>query len=433
MTLEFEVPSYDDAGSEQRIYAKILAEILCACAEHIRPYEVVEDEKVAMRKLSDAYIHWAHALKRNGEYNEAIEKYYKSYTLNLQCGDASAVDARLTKFIEKLKNNEFSDPTALLSEYILFSPTDGTRLWLQMCAAYRHEQYEGDDSSDPIDTAINACSKALGNATEFSPTLRVACHYAMLRIYRDLRYPDDTGKTFIEQIAKDGDYKTRQDHLTVFDQRLLSQWIRDFINEYNERCDDEEIPSTLADEFFLPTLEDAMVELNDRSLCLGDTLILINDYPGAVAYWEWILSECETFYSTSVKCLIYDEETTIEQVFNELQRLQENANEYMLRLVTSHEQLSRYYIQASERPGVSASDAVDYLEEATLQCQAAIKLRAQMARDGKPGTVDLQRLLKEIEKQLTEATVKVEQEGEENDNDSDDYESDMENENNDAD
>ncbi|CAF5213117.1 unnamed protein product, partial [Rotaria magnacalcarata] len=254
------------------------------------------------------------------------------------------------------------------------------------------EEYDGEDSSSPVDNAIEACSKALENATKLTPTLKSACHYAMLRIYRDLRYADDDGKAFIEKIAKDGDYKTRQDHITVFDQRLLSQWVRDFINEYNERSEDDEISSKLADKFFLPSLEDAMNEKQSSLQCLGDTLTVMKDYQGAVAYWEWIISECESFYSRTIKFIIYDKEKTISQVFNEIQKLEGNSHEYMQRLVTSHVQLARYYIEAGERLNVSTTDTVDYFESATSQCQMAIKLRPQISRDWKPENVELQQL-----------------------------------------
>ncbi|CAF3637599.1 unnamed protein product [Rotaria socialis] len=418
-TVDFEMPDYDEIESDQPIFIKILAEILFACVEQLRPYEIIDHEKVIPRKLADAYLHWAQALKTSGEYKEAVERYFKSFMLYQKCVEATPTNSKLIEFVEKLVKNEFLDPMTLVSEYVLISPLEGTRLWLQVAAAYRHEEYNGEDSSSPVDNAIEACSKALENASKLTPTLKSACHYAMLRIYRDLRYADNDGKAFIEKIAKDGDYKTRQNHITVFDQRLLSQWVRDFIDEYNERCEDGEIPSKLADKFFLPSLEDAMNEKQSSLQYLGDTLTVMNDYQGAVAYWKWMISECESFYSKTIKFIIYDEEKTIGQVFNEIQKLEGHAHEYMQRLVTSHVQLARYYIEAGERLNVSTTDTVDYFENATSQCQMAIKLRPQISRDWKPENVELQRLLKETEKKLTEAKTKAEEE-EENEDDEDD-------------
>ncbi|CAM4815060.1 unnamed protein product [Rotaria magnacalcarata] len=428
-TADFKMPDYDEIESDQPIFIKILTEILFACVEQLRPYEIVDHEKVIMRKLADAYLHWAQALKTSGEYNEAIEKYFKSFMLYQKCIEATPTNTKLIEFVEKLVKNEFLDPMTLVSEYVLISPLEGTRLWLQVAAAYRREEYDGEDSSSPVDNAIEACSKALENATKLTPTLKSACHYAMLRIYRDLRYADDDGKAFIEKIAKDGDYKTRQDHITVFDQRLLSQWVRDFINEYNERSEDDEISSKLADKFFLPSLEDAMNEKQSSLQCLGDTLTVMKDYQGAVAYWEWIISECESFYSRTIKFIIYDKEKTISQVFNEIQKLEGNSHEYMQRLVTSHVQLARYYIEAGERLNVSTTDTVDYFESATSQCQMAIKLRPQISRDWKPENVELQQLFKETEKKLAEAKTKAEEE-EENEDDEDDDDDDEDDDNN---
>ncbi|CAF4449550.1 unnamed protein product [Rotaria socialis] len=418
-TFDFEMPDYDEIESDQPIFIKILAEILFACVEQLRPYEIIDHEKVIPRKLADAYLHWAQALKTSGEYKEAVERYFKSFMLYQKCVEATPTNSKLIEFVEKLVKNEFLDPMTLVSEYVLISPLEGTRLWLQVAAAYRHEEYNGEDSSSPVDNAIEACSKALENASKLTPTLKSACHYAMLRIYRDLRYADNDGKVFIEKIAKDGDYKTRQNHITVFDQRLLSQWVRDFIDEYNERCEDGEISSKLADKFFLPSLEDAMNEKQSSLQYLGDTLTVMNDYQGAVAYWKWMISECESFYSKTIKFIIYDEEKTIGQVFNEIQKLEGHAHEYMQRLVTSHVQLARYYIEAGERLNVPTTDTVDYFENATSQCQMAIKLRPQISRDWKPENVELQRLLKETEKKLTEAKTKAEEE-EENEDDEDD-------------
>ncbi|CAF3668752.1 unnamed protein product [Rotaria socialis] len=418
-TFDFEMPDYDEIESDQPIFIKILAEILFACVEQLRPYEIIDHEKVIPRKLADAYLHWAQALKTSGEYKEAVERYFKSFMLYQKCVEATPTNSKLIEFVEKLVKNEFLDPMTLVSEYVLISPLEGTRLWLQVAAAYRHEEYNGEDSSSPVDNAIEACSKALENASKLTPTLKSACHYAMLRIYRDLRYADNDGKVFIEKIAKDGDYKTRQNHITVFDQRLLSQWVRDFIDEYNERCEDGEISSKLADKFFLPSLEDAMNEKQSSLQYLGDTLTVMNDYQGAVAYWKWMISECESFYSKTIKFIIYDEEKTIGQVFNEIQKLEGHAHEYMQRLVTSHVQLARYYIEAGERLNVPTTDTVDYFENATSQCQMAIKLRPQISRDWKPENVELQRLLKETEKKLTEAKNKAEEE-EENEDDEDD-------------
>ncbi|CAF5149740.1 unnamed protein product, partial [Rotaria magnacalcarata] len=130
-TADFKMPDYDEIESDQPIFIKILTEILFACVEQLRPYEIVDHEKVIMRKLADAYLHWAQALKTSGEYNEAIEKYFKSFMLYQKCIEATPTNTKLIEFVEKLVKNEFLDPMTLVSEYVLISPLEGTRLWLQ--------------------------------------------------------------------------------------------------------------------------------------------------------------------------------------------------------------------------------------------------------------------------------------------------------------
>lgn len=412
--VKFEITDYDMAGGHQRIYIKMLNEIMYTCAQDACPSENMVGENIVIHKLAYAHLQLADALKQKQEYNKSIEHAFKSFKLSQQCDGRSTVNHKLIDFIEKLNNNhEYSNPSGLISEYMQVSGNDGIRLWLQIIAAYCNDEFQESDFAEQIDSVINLCFQTLSNTTKFEPELKIAFHFTILRMYMDLRVADATGKGFIEQMAKESDYKERQNYISLFDQRLLSKGVRYFIDEYNEGIEDEEkIPSTLADQFFLPSLQDVINVCNDTSHCIGDTLLSISDYQGAIFYWESILSEYTSVYSKPLLNLMYNEEATIDNIFDELQQLQDDANKYILRFVTSYEELARYNMEVSKRPDVPTSNLLHYVEKAKENCQAAMKLRLLASCGKELKTMDLDHLDKEIDKQKVAVKDKIE-EGEE--------------------
>lgn len=399
--LDFDVPFHDEINIEEQIYVQMLPEILRTCADGVRPYEVYDQRNFSLRTLGDAHFHWATVLQTDEEYNQAIEHYFKSFMQYKECDNQSEQNVKLINFIDKLKTKESTDVNGLVSEYVSISPIDGTRLWLKVAAGFCRYDLQNDETAAQINNSIAACSNALERLTEteITPLLKAACHYTMLRIYKDLRYADDIGRTFIEQMVKDENYQQSQTHLTKFDQRLLCQWARNFINEYNQRCDDEQIriPDTLAKQFYLPSIIDAITDINGQSQCLGDILMIFNDHSGALAYWKWIVTECESLFSKLEQQLIYDDDTTISDVLIEIHQLQQNAHEYIRHLSVCYEHLARYNIRAGELPDVSIDTAASYFESAAKACATAIGLRKRIGAFEKTKMNDLQQLMNQIQ------------------------------------
>ena len=408
ISLDFDVPSYDEANVQERIYMYILPEILRACAKKIRPDQVPDQRDIALRNLGDAYMELGRILQINEEYNQAIEHYFKSLTQYKQCSNRSESISKLISFIEEVQRSETVDVTTLVSKYVSILPTDGTYVWLKVASVYRQCEFQSDVYSPQINNSVEACSRAFAKSDDTTPLFKAACHYTMLRIYKDLRYADDTGRTFIEQMARDDNYQRNQSHLSLLDRRLLCQWARNFINEYNQRHDDDEqdtIPDTLANQFHVPSLVDAMKEIDGKCQFLGDILILLDDHSGATAYWQWVVDEYESLYSKLEEQIIYDNDTTISDVLFEMHQLDRNAHEYILRLSRCHEQLARYQIQASESLASSRDDAISYLESALKASETAIQICKHLNDSKKTELNDLIQLSNEIQSRL--ATIKA--------------------------
>ena len=402
ISLDFDIPSYDQADDQEYIYMQILPEILRPSADHIRPFEVTSQRNFILRTLGDAHFYWARILQTDEEYNQAIEHYFKSFVQYKECIDQNGQNASLIKFIDKLKEDESVDVISLVSAYVSISPVEATRLWLKVAAGFRQSNLQSDASAAQVNNSIVACSSAYKNMTEVTPLLKAACHFTMLRIYKDLRYADDTGRIFIEQMARDDNYQQSKNDLTQFDKRLLCQWVRDFIIEYNQKLDDEQskIPDTLANQFHPPSLISAMKEAETHSQCLGDILMLLNDYSGAVAYWKWIVSEYESIYSKLEQQIIYDDDATINDVFDEMRELNQNAHEHILHLADCYEQLTNYQIHAGELPNVSASDTISCFENAIISCEKTIEVRKRSSKFQRTKLNELQELLNKIQNKL---------------------------------
>ncbi|CAF4127870.1 unnamed protein product [Rotaria sp. Silwood2] len=309
ITLDFDVPSYNKSDFDERIYVQILSEILRLCAEQSRSYKISSNENFTLRHLADAHFQWALVLQNNEDYSQAIEHYFESCTLHNRCNNQTENNVQLIDFIKKLEANKLNDLTALVSEYVSISLTDGPYLWLRVAAGYCQCDPEDDQSTDCLKKAVKACMTARKHTIESMTSLKAVCDYTILRIYKDLPYTDKLGKIYVQEMAKNDSYRQNQANLTLFDQRLLCQWAHDFINNYNteleqndnEDEDDEiEIPDTVAEQFYVPSLDDAMNNFDASLKCLGDVLILLGDRDGATVYWEWTISECESYYSKAV-------------------------------------------------------------------------------------------------------------------------------------
>jgi hypothetical protein len=252
---------------------------------------------------------------------------------------------------------------------------------LKIAAMYRNNEMDDvEDTDDDDDTGSKSRKIALQYYIEIvrddqrcTDMARCVCYYNILRLYKDFIYEDDDGKAIVDDMIN------WLPKFTICDRRLLVALAFEFLKEYdtNKGSCDMKINRQL--QKIAKSCFDEKSKADDE-LCIGHSLIELDDLVFAEDYWNSLTKQLECDIGSRVLSFVQDPQSKLKQILHAIKPSESDKMALFDQLTNAYEKIGDYYISSKSNGQITE---IEYFRQAEIMYRSAVNLLKRLKAEPK--------------------------------------------------